>query len=266
METKKEVKYPIKYALMPMKEQTGWEPGLNELERVFDTVAYIAAKCYVISERKEYSSDGTSKTKYEVVFLFEKSNVSYRDDYKPTVPRYNVYSKECYNSIFVDQLFDSFDVASKLADERNEETFHKGLALMFLGEDLESRVAKAKEKHQKTVDKYKKLEELLEKKSADTPVSVGISSSLTDLIERIIDKPSDFYIKLAAVLRPEEREFLRRLIENRSCMNCTNVSCRVEQSEKVGLDELGQPEGSSCVSWDNPELVGRQLVIQQINN
>ncbi len=63
METKKEVKYPIKYALMPMKEQTGWEPGLNELERVFDTVAYICAKSYFLSERKKNSSEGTKNKK-----------------------------------------------------------------------------------------------------------------------------------------------------------------------------------------------------------
>ncbi len=259
MEAKEKVKYPIKYALMPMKEQTGWKPGLNELERVYDIVAYIAAKCYVIGERKEYLSDGTIRIKHEVVFMFAKSGVIYSNDYEPTVPGYNIYSGECYNSIFVDNLFDNFEDASKLASKRNEEIFNKGIGWL----DEEDKVAKAKERRQKTVDKYKKLEETLEKRTTDIPVSAGISSSLTALIDKIIEKPSDFYIKLAAALPPEEREFLRKLIENRSCMNCTNSSCRVEQSEKVGLDEIGKPEGRSCLAWDNKELVGKQFIIQQ---
>ena len=33
MKVKKELKYPIKYAVMPIEEQIGWYPGLNELER-----------------------------------------------------------------------------------------------------------------------------------------------------------------------------------------------------------------------------------------
>ena len=64
MEDKKALKFPIKYAVMPIEEQTGWYTGLNELERKYVVVANIASKCYVIGERKEYLSDGTFKIKY----------------------------------------------------------------------------------------------------------------------------------------------------------------------------------------------------------
>ena len=63
MEVKKEVKYPIKYAVMPIEEQIGWYPGLNELEREYSVVANIVSKCYVIREDKEYLQDGTLKIK-----------------------------------------------------------------------------------------------------------------------------------------------------------------------------------------------------------
>ncbi len=79
--------------------------------------------------------------------------------------------------------------------------------------------------------------------------------------EKICERPSEFYIKLAYALSVEEREYLKQLIETRNCNNCTNGSCRVENYEKVGLDESGKPQGSNCLGWNNPELVGRQRVL-----
>ena len=43
-------------------------------------------------------------------------------------------------------------------------------------------------------------------------------------------------------------------------MNCTNLICRVETSEKIELDENGNPNSFSCNSWDNLEMIGRKLV------
>ena len=56
--------YPIKYAAMPIYEQTGWTHGLNALERNYDVVAYIVSKCYLISERKEYERNGKQINNY----------------------------------------------------------------------------------------------------------------------------------------------------------------------------------------------------------
>ena len=49
-------------------------------------------------------------------------------------------------------------------------------------------------------------------------------------------------------------------LEDRGCDNCTSGSCKVESYEKVGLDEFGNSQGSSCLGWQNAELIGRQLV------
>ena len=45
--------YPIKYAVMPIVEQTGWYPGLNELAREYGVVCYIVSKCYVVGREEE---------------------------------------------------------------------------------------------------------------------------------------------------------------------------------------------------------------------
>ena len=79
--------------------------------------------------------------------------------------------------------------------------------------------------------------------------------------ERTNDK--DFYIELAYQLTPKEREELKHLIQNKGCINCTNGTCRVENDEKVGLNELNQPQGYHCYSWNNPELIGRQFILKR---
>ena len=46
-------------------------------------------------------------------------------------------------------------------------------------------------------------------------------------------------------------------------MNCANESCRVEYNEKVGVDEVGKPQGSECAGWFNAELIGRSKVLRK---
>ncbi len=111
-----------------------------------------------------------------------------------------------------------------------------------------------------TLDRYKKIEEEVKKATADMEVTKEDGPSLESIIDKIVERPDEFYTKLAYELSVEERETLKRLIENRSCYNCTNESCRIEHYEKIGLDELGRPNGSNCLGWNNSELVGRQKI------
>ena len=87
-------------------------------------------------------------------------------------------------------------------------------------------------------------------------------SKLDDLIGEIIDMPSEFYYKIEELLSPEERMFIISHLSNKSCMNCTNESCSIEISEKIGFDEFGKPQGSKCLGWYNPELIGRSKVLK----
>lgn len=87
-------------------------------------------------------------------------------------------------------------------------------------------------------------------------------AELDDLIGKIMDKPAEFYYKVEKLLSPEERMFIISHLSNKSCMNCTNGNCNIESSEKIGLDEFGKPQGSECLGWNNPELVGRSKVLK----
>ncbi len=255
---KKDLKYPIKYAVMPIKEQIGWSNGLNELEREYGVVANIVSKCYVIGEQKKYSSDGTIEIKYEVVFLYNKQYTSYYDKFKPSIPEFNIWS-QCTNSIFVNQLFNSFEEALIVAKQFNDEIVHHKIMFLHFDKDFQSKVEKIKTEHQETLDKYKKIEEEIQQETNN--VEITKTSTLEDIIEKIVESPRKFYINLADSLSIEEREYLKKLINNRCCDNCTNGSCRVETCEKIGLDELGKSQGSNCLSWNNYELIGRQRVL-----
>ena len=90
-------------------------------------------------------------------------------------------------------------------------------------------------------------------------------TKINDLINRILENPTEFYKKICDELTAEERVFILKCLENKSCMNCTNGSCRVEYDEKVGVDELGKPQGSQCVGWYNAELIGRAKVLRKNN-
>lgn len=265
MEVKKELKYPIKYAVMSIEEQIGWYPGLNELKREYGVVANIVSKCYVIEERKEFLSNGNFKIEYQVVFPFIPKDIIHYSRLEPTIPEYNFYF-QCTNSTLVNQLFNSFTEAQVVADQANKEILGHIIAVLPYNEEFEKNLKVEKEKHQATLDRYKKIEKMIEQKTCDMKITKIYNSSLEDIIQKVVENSSEFYIKLANVLSIEEREYLKQSIENRCCSNCTNGSCRIEHGEKVGLDELGSPQGSNCLGWNNPELVGRQLILKKSNN
>lgn len=80
---------------------------------------------------------------------------------------------------------------------------------------------------------------------------------LDEIIERAIMNPYKFYKEIASVLSPQEKEFLKKQLEWKCCLNCTNPSCRIESCEKT--------KDSCCVAWENGELIGRQLILKNSN-
>lgn len=256
MEVKRNLKYPIKYAIMPLEEQVGWDYG----ERVFDVVAYIVSKCYVIEERKKYLDDGSFEINYEVVFLYARKDNSPYYEFEQAVPNWSIWRK-CTNSVFVNELFDSFEEASKVAFKHNTEILRKKMRRIAFDGNFENNVSKINSEYQETLHKYKKIEEKIEQETCDIKIAITSNTTLEDIIDKILKNPSEFYIKLASTLLPQERDYLRGLVENRGCFNCTNGCCRIEHYENVGLDENGKPQGYGCYGWDNYELVGRQKIL-----
>ena len=107
--------YPIKYAAMPIIEQTGRDSE-------YRVVCYIVSKCYVVGREEKYNMSGNTECKYKVVFPYERDNLH---RYLSRVePSYNCYG-ECRNSTNVDKVFDSFEEAREDALKKNKKIVNK---------------------------------------------------------------------------------------------------------------------------------------------
>ena len=157
--------YPIKYASMPIYEQTGWTHGLNTFERNYDIVAYIVSKCYLISERKEYGRDGKIKNKYEVVFPYSNSVSNYYNEYKRREPEYDC-AHECSNSITINNIFDTYEKVNEEVQKLNREILNKGFGYLSVEKFLEKQ-QELTDKHNEKLENYKLLETEIEKNTED---------------------------------------------------------------------------------------------------
>lgn len=81
-----------------------------------------------------------------------------------------------------------------------------------------------------------------------------IPSNIETIIEKIVEKPNKFYEKIAGELSHEEFLFISSLINEKSCSNCNNLSCRIPSAEKP-IDD--------CISWRNPSLVGKTKLLRR---
>lgn len=240
-----ELKYPIKYAIMQIKNQNGWTSGGNELESTFGVVANIISKCYVISERKEYLQDGTTKKIYEVVFVYQDQNIVY--------PEYSIYGS-CINSEMVDRVYDNINEALLAKDKANKKIINNNIGILPYNEKFKETVKDLKEKHQNNLDRYNILEQEIERKTQSLSVEKENSSNITSIIEKIVEMPSDFYCALATHLSKKEIKYLKTLIEDKSCTNCTNNNCQ---------DTNKNTRKNICDQWDNQELIGKQKILMR---
>ncbi|MBQ6282189.1 MAG: hypothetical protein IJK66_01475 [Bacilli bacterium] len=112
------MKYPIKYAVLEVKEQGGYLQGYKKV-----ILGYIASKCYVLSSAVIYSVDGTLKTSNIVFFPYNNiknfKNSNLESDEKDTI-RFN-YNMTPWPVEIVVELFDTFEEAKENAEEKNNE-------------------------------------------------------------------------------------------------------------------------------------------------
>ena len=118
----KEINYPIKYAVLELKEKGGYLVGYEDIMQGF-----IISKCYVIESDIVYNSDGSNKIIHKVVFPFnniEKFKNSLRNGRQnigeAEVPKYDACGR-IYPINIVTNLFDSYESAKVAAIEKNEE-------------------------------------------------------------------------------------------------------------------------------------------------
>ncbi len=241
MKYEEALKYPIKYAIMPIVEKINYQSDSTELGARYGVVANIVLKCYVLKKIEEYISDENVEVKYEVMFLYNRLY----DEFEPLVNKNNIYPNENTKSIFVKQLFNNFEEALIVADKYNEK--------IILAKDSKKEVEIIKDK----IDKYKIIEEKIEKETCD--VEITYSLTLEEIIAKAIEDPREFYIKIANSLSVKEKEQIKNLIENKCCANYTNGPCR--------CDEVQTSQENCCLGLNNKELIGRKkLLIKTFDN
>lgn len=90
-------------------------------------------------------------------------------------------------------------------------------------------------------------------------------SKLSELMDKCLEEPSKFFEMIASNLSTEEYLYIKSMLINKSCENCINSSCDVENYDKIGINEYGKPIGSDCVGWQNRKLVGKSKVLRKNN-
>lgn len=106
--------YPIKYCVMGLEEFSHYDTSSNELEAVKEVYAYVAVKCYLVSETKIYNRDGSFKIKYGVVPTWRQ------DSDKEIVPEFS-WNDTCINADTVSYIFNNVNDAKRYARELNYE-------------------------------------------------------------------------------------------------------------------------------------------------
>lgn len=161
--------YPIKYAVMPVIEQTGWYPGLHELEREYGIVCYIVSKCYVVGREEKYNRYGNTICEYKVVFSYGKDNQY--GDLSRVEPEFCLMNGRCNNSTNVDKVFDSFEEAKEETEKKNKEILSKELSYIRVDDNFHQNVSLVREKHEEVVSYYQKIENMIEENSTDLVVN-----------------------------------------------------------------------------------------------
>ena len=152
--------YPIKYAVMPIIEQTGWYPGLHELEREYGIVCYIVSKCYVVGREEKYNRYGNTICEYKVVFSYGKDNQY--GDLSRVEPEFCLMNGRCNNSTNVDKVFDSFEEAKEETEKKNKEILSKELSYIRVDDNFHQNVSLVREKHEEVVSYYQEIENMIE--------------------------------------------------------------------------------------------------------
>lgn len=122
----KKINYPIKYAVLELKEKGGWLVGYEDI-----TQGFIVSKCYVVESNIIYNADGSYKITHKVVFPFTdiaSLRISLMNGCQNNIGEKNIPSYDACNKPYpineVADLFDSYEEAKIIADEKNEGLKH----------------------------------------------------------------------------------------------------------------------------------------------
>lgn len=127
-----ELNYPVKYAVLELKVKGDWKNDYKDR-----TIGFIASKCRIVSQNIRYFQDGTSKLSYQVVFPY-KNIEEYKNrisrnlpfDEIEKLPNFGSYDN-CLNATVVSEIYDTYDEASDVADNKNSDMRHFAGAFVY---------------------------------------------------------------------------------------------------------------------------------------
>ena len=260
--------YPIKYAVMPIIEQTGWTPGLHELEREYGIVCYIVSKCYVVGREEKYNRYGNTICEYKVVFSYGKDNQY--GDLSRVEPEFCLMNGRCNNSTNVDKVFDSFEEAKEETEKKNKEILSKELSYIRVDDNFHQNVSLVREKREEVVNYYQKIENMIEENSTDLVVNdkakeqsviIGRNDSykkkeysLYDMIRLYNDENFIAYnVSLEDYLKIEEQLKNGQEVDTDSIKkNCLLISS--SNDKKVKVINYDSKDKRSCFYIENGSL------------
>lgn len=115
-------KYPIKYAVLELKEEKGWI-GSADYQNI--TRGFIVSKCYVKETSIKYLADGSNKISHEVVFPFRDLRtfkLALRNNSQDIGLRVNENDLHNIHPSLTNKvtcLFDSYEKAKEIAEKQN---------------------------------------------------------------------------------------------------------------------------------------------------
>ena len=174
--------YPIKYAVMPMVEQVGWNTGIYGLEREYGIVCNIVSKCYVVGEKTTFEENGLKKTTYQVVFPYEAREFN---KWKRVVPEKSVTLGYYSNSTTVDKVFDSFEKATDYCDKKNDKLRDTLTMYLPYSDDYFEKVENMLKDFDIKFANYKLLEQIFLDNTYD--MKIGNGKKLKNIV-KVIDK------------------------------------------------------------------------------
>lgn len=167
-----ELKYPQKFAVLPVEERLGWGGGYEKVTRGF-----VASKCYLVEAKTTYCPNGERKVTYKVVFPYRDFAEYKRRLHqgilslgKEEVPEYSIYDGLMnYNEVAY--IFDSYEEAEYLASIENQKLgTHLLDDISFLLPDWQERYEKKKADFSNQLDLCmqfgKAIKERIEEKSS----------------------------------------------------------------------------------------------------
>ena len=183
---KEKIKYPVKYAVLELKEKGGWISNYKDITRGF-----VVSKCYILESSIVYNKDGSEKIIHKVVFPFDNINcfkLSLREGIHNiglrNTPSYDAYGNP-YPVTVVNDLYDSYDEAKNDAKGKNEEFKANIMSCVSVTEpEWESRYKRESEEFDNKLSICELYEQLAIEKTNDMTVTFDKEKSYAKVLKQ----------------------------------------------------------------------------------